>query len=293
MCNNARYMVKKLGVIGNGNIGAALGQVFADNGWRVEYFDTVPSKRTVNTLGELADKSDVIIIAAPSWANRQIAEDMMPEATGKLVTTVAKGVEAGFVTMDKVLADVSKGRFDYGVINGPMLATEISNGKPAAMTLATTGQQWTDGFGKNSQLRVEHCDDPYSIALCGVLKNIYAVALGVNDGLELGHNAKGAMAVTILEEFGRLLGDLGGDPKQALSLAGLGDLLATGWSDLSFNHRIGRLIAKDPSTEPRGEGITSLKEISAKIELANYPIVTALHQIVFEGAQAQTIRKLI
>ncbi|MEK7599856.1 MAG: hypothetical protein AAB462_02385 [Patescibacteria group bacterium] len=286
-------MSKRLGVVGNGNIGAALGQVFVDDGWRVEYFDTVESKRTVATLGELAQKSDVLIIAAPSWANRQIAEDMLPEAEGKLVTSVAKGVEAGFITMDKVLADVSKGRFDYGVIHGPMLASEITKGLPAAMTLATTGQQWTNGFGKNSQLRVEYCDDPYSIALCGVLKNIYAVALGVNDGLGLGHNAKGALAVNILEEFSQLLSDLGADPKQAYSLSGIGDLLATGWSDLSFNHRIGRLIAKDPSTEPRGEGITSLKEIGSKIKLSDYPIVYALHKIVFEGAQPQILRQLI
>ncbi|MEK7594565.1 MAG: NAD(P)-dependent oxidoreductase [Patescibacteria group bacterium] len=286
-------MSKKLGIVGNGNIGAALGQVFSDNGWRVEFFDVAVSKRTVESLGELAKKSDIIVIAAPSWVNREIAEGLMPEATGKLVVTLAKGVEPGFMTMDKVLADVSKGQFDYGVINGPMLASEITKGKPAAMILATKGKQWTDGFNKNSQLRVELCDDPYSIALCGVLKNIYAVALGVNDGLELGHNAKGALTISILEEFSRVLADMGGDPKLAMGLAGAGDLLATGWSDLSFNHRIGRLIAKDPSTEPKGEGVTSLKEISGKIDLNDYPIIKELYQIVFEGAQPQTLRKLI
>ncbi|MEK7059581.1 MAG: NAD(P)-dependent oxidoreductase [Patescibacteria group bacterium] len=287
-------MSNKLGVVGNGNIGSALGQVFADCGWRVEYFDAITSKRTVDSLSELADKSDVIIIAAPSWVNREVAEGLKPSAKGKLVLTVAKGVEAGFVTMDKVLEQVADGKFDHGVVYGPMLAAEIAKGKPAALLVATKGKQWTTGLSANSQLTIHYCEDPYSVALCGALKNIYAVALGINDGLELGHNSKGALAVAIIEEFGRLLQDLGGDPKQALGLAGIGDILATGWSDSSFNHRIGRLIVKDPAgSVPRGEGISSLSEVSSKLKLADYPVIQTLYSIVFEGTQPQALRKLV
>lgn len=282
--------MKRLGIVGNGRIGSALGNVFIANGWTINYFDTRQEVSTVKSLAELAETSDVIIIGAPSWTNRKIAQELKPHATDKLIVTVAKGVEPGFITMEEVLHEIADGHFDHGVIYGPMLASEIAEQKPAAIVLATTAHRWADKFSGTSQLRIVYNDDPHSIALCGVLKNIFAITLGINDGLQLGHNSKGALTVNIICEFQRLLADLGGDPEQALSLAGLGDLLATGWSDLSFNHRMGKMLVVDPkSTEPKGEGVGALKEIQARINLEHYPLLEATYRIVFESADPRLI----
>jgi glycerol-3-phosphate dehydrogenase (NAD(P)+) len=287
-------LAKRVGIVGNGRIGGALGNVLASNGWDVNYFDTRVEARTVKNLVELGEVSDVINIAAPSWTNRAIAEELKAHITGKLLVTVAKGVEPGFVTMEEVLQDVAQGHFDHGVIYGPMLAGEIAEKKPAAVLLATTAHKWAAEFSGTKGLNIVYNDDPYSIALCGVLKNIFAITLGISDGLKLGHNAKGALMVGIIGEFQRLLADLGGNPEEALSLAGLGDLLATGWSDLSFNHRIGKMIATDPkSTEPKGEGVTSLQEIKAKVELKHYSLLGATYDIIFESADPLLIAQTI
>jgi glycerol-3-phosphate dehydrogenase (NAD(P)+) len=287
-------LAKRLGIVGNGRIGGALGDVFATNGWSLNYFDTRADASTVKTLAVLGETSDVIIIAAPSWTNRKIAEELKPHIKDKLIVTVAKGVEPGFITMEEVFKDVAGGHFDHGVLHGPMLAAEIADQKPAAILIATASHRWADSFKGSSQLKIVYSDDPYCIALCGVLKNIFAISLGINDGLHLGHNSKGALCVSIMGEFQRLLADLGGDPEQALSLAGLGDLLATGWSDLSFNHRIGKMIAADPaSAEPKGEGVTALKEIKAKVDLKNYPVLESTYAIVFESASPKRIIQAI
>lgn len=283
-------MAKHLGIVGNGRIGAALGEALATDGWTVNYFDTRQEVSSVKSLAELASSSDVIIIAAPSWTNRAIAQELKPHAKGKLIVTVAKGVEPGFLTMEDVLSQVSQGQFDHGVLYGPMLASEIIVKKPATILLATASKKWAGNFTNTSHLKIIYNDDPVSIALCGVLKNIFAISLGVSDGLKLGYNAKGALAVSIMNEFQRLLADLGGDPEQALSLAGLGDLLATGWSDLSFNHRMGKMIAVNPkSQEPKGEGAVALKEIKSKVDLKDYPVLGATYAIVFESANPLSI----
>jgi glycerol-3-phosphate dehydrogenase (NAD(P)+) len=287
-------LAKRLGIVGNGRIGSALGTVLAANGWKVNYFDTRKEVSTVKNLAELGAGSDVIILAAPSWTNRKVAEELKPHISGKLLVTVAKGVEPGFLTMEEVLQEVAQGHFDHGVIYGPMLAGEIAEEKPAAVLLATAAHKWAADFQNTARLRIVYNDDPYSIALCGVLKNIFAITLGINDGLKLGYNAKGALAVNIIDEFQRLLADLGGNPEEALSLAGLGDLLATGWSDLSFNHRMGKMLATEPAaTEPKGEGVISLKEIKTKVELSNYPVLQATYRIVFDSADASIITQVV
>lgn len=283
-------MSGSVGIVGNGRIGSALGGVLDASGWQVNYFDARSEASTVASLAELGTKSDVIIIAAPSWTNRTIATELKPHISGKLIVTVAKGVEPGFITMEEVLREVAAGHFDHGVLYGPMLASEITEKKPSAILLATAAHSWADQFKDTSQLQLIYNDDPYSIALCGVLKNIFAISLGINDGLELGHNSKGALAVSIIDEFQRLLAELGGNPEMALSLAGLGDLLATGWSDLSFNHRVGTMIAKDPGTiEPKGEGVAALKEIKSRVDVTSYPVLAATYAIVFEAGEPLSI----
>lgn len=278
-------MIKNLGIVGNGRIGSALGDVFSVNGWKVNYFDNNEDACSVKSLGELGDVSDVIIIAAPSWVNREIAVKLRSHVSGKLVVTVAKGVEPKFINMAEVLKEVADGHFDHGVMYGPMLASEISEKKPAAVLFATSAHKWANSFKCSSRLQIVYNDDPYSTALCGVLKNIFAITLGINDGLKLGHNSKGALAVGIMDEFQRLLAELGGQPEQAFGLAGLGDLLATGWSDMSFNHRMGKMIAIDAkSNQPKGEGVAALKEIKTKVDLKNYPLLNTTYRVVFEDA---------
>lgn len=281
---------RKLGIVGHGHIGTALGNVFAKHGWDVQYYDIEPKLRTVDSLSQLAERSQIVMIAAPSRTNRAIATELAPKLKGKLLVSVAKGVEPGFITVDQVLAEVSDGAFDTGLLYGPMLAAEISNKQPASIMLATTSSKWAHTFDDIEQIKIVHTADVRSVALCGVLKNIYAIAFGVNDGLGLGINSKAALAVQIIDEFQRLLDTLGGDPHAALSLVGMGDLLATGWGQTSFNYNMGKSIAEQPaSTEPKGEGVLALEELPSKVDLSDYPVAQGLHGIIFEHTQAAPV----
>lgn len=277
---------KTIGIVGHGHIGSALGNVFKKHGWQIDYFDIVPELQTVHSLGELAQKCQIVIIAAPSRVNRKVAQQLAPKLEGKLLVSVAKGVEPGFVTVDQILAEVSQGKFDTGLLYGPMLAAEITDKKPASIMLATESERWAHTFDKIEQIKIVHTEDVRSVALCGVLKNIFAIAFGINDGLNLGVNSKAALAVEIIDEFQRLLEALGGNPRAALSLVGMGDLLATGWGQTSFNYNVGRELAQHPDTaEPKGEGVLALEELPSKVELENYKVAAGLYKIIFKQAR--------
>lgn len=79
------------------------------------------------------------------------------------------------------------------------------------------------------------------------MKNVYAIALGLADGLEEGsgfphHNLKAATFAQAVREMSELSKALGANPVTAYGLAGVGDLEVTGLSGRNkvYGLRIGR-----------------------------------------------------
>ena len=75
--------------------------------------------------------------------------------------------------------------------------------------------------------------------LGGALKNIYALAAGIADGLGLGTNTRAALITRGLAEMSRLGVKMGANPLTFMGLAGLGDLVLTCTGDLSRNRTVG------------------------------------------------------
>jgi glycerol-3-phosphate dehydrogenase (NAD(P)+) len=284
-----------IGIIGAGAIGSALGELAAAaNGREVRYWDTDRAKCTAASLAELVAASDVLLICVSTVYLESVAAEIgaaLPEGRRVLVLTVAKGVSTGLENAALILGRAAAGRFDFGVFYGPMLAAEVAAQGRLAAVAAVSDPSWfgcLDGaFGEAS--RVVYSDNPRSVALCGVLKNIYAVALGLASGLGWGYNDRGRLLVEIMAEFRDLLVVLGGDAADADGLAGLGDLIATGSSELSFNFRAGMTLAD--GEPPKGEGINSLNELDsvADLDLEDYIVINILSGIAFKGLEPSAL----
>ena len=95
------------------------------------------------------------------------------------------------------------------------------------------------------------------IELGGALKNIFALAAGVGDGLGFGDNAKAALVTRCLAELVRLGARLGGRPETFQGLSGIGDLMVTCFSRHSRNRKVGERLG-------RGE---TLEEITASMSM--------------------------
>jgi glycerol-3-phosphate dehydrogenase (NAD(P)+) len=148
-------------------------------------------------------------------------------------------------------------------------------------------------FG-NAGVALEASADMHGIALCAVLKNIYAIAFGVCEGMEFGLNVKGKLAVMVLQEMKRFLADNGANPVTAEGVAGLGDMLATGFSEESFNYRVGKSLAEGiAGSHIKSEGLVSLDELSRAVDLKKYPVIHLVNQIVFHYGAPTTLRDLV
>ena len=240
--------------------------------------------------------SDLIIFCIPSDSFRDVVvkskEFIKPNA---YLVSATKGVEPeGFKLMSQVLVEELNKELATGVLSGPNLANEISKGQLTGTVIASNYEKlnsdFTDIFSTDS-FRVYTSTDPFGVELGGALKNIYAIACGMADGLNAGENTVGMIMTRGLAEMSRFAVKLGSDPMTFLGLSGVGDLITTCASPLSRNHQIGKLIGRGSSVEEAkkitgqtAEGIKTLKVVweESRKQKVEMPIVEALYKIIFE-----------
>jgi glycerol-3-phosphate dehydrogenase (NAD(P)+) len=96
-------------------------------------------------------------------------------------------------------------------------------------------------------LRIYTSDDLAGAEYGASLKNIYAIAAGLCDGLKLGDNSKAALLTRALTEMLRVGSALGAKPETFYGLSGFGDLVATSHGAWSRNREFGEKIGAGKS----------------------------------------------
>jgi len=291
---------EKIGVIGAGELGKALGHVLEKTGVQVLYYDREDDRSTTASIADVVEACSLLLICVPSWANREVAKEIAKHAKPEnlpLVISFSKGVEKGFVTIDQVLENTLPKGTPYGLIYGPMLANELVAHLMGSGVLALSeegyGNTVRDMFAK-ARVFLEPSNDVRGTAVSGVLKNVYAIAFGMCDGLQLGANARGALSVMVLREMKRILNDLDANAATAEGLAGLGDLVAAGTADSSFNYRVGRSIAERIADEKvKSEGLTTLQELSHVVKLEEYPVANLLNKLIYHYGDPHEFQQLL
>lgn len=290
----------QIGIVGAGDLGKALGTALNRSSIQVIYYDIIPSLATTPSIDVLVRACEIIILCVPSWAVPVVGKDIRKVASPseeRMVVSCAKGVAPGFVTMDKILADNMPRNYHTGLMFGPMAASEIHQGKVADGILALTDNSYYAPLRSvfaPSSIFLEASGDLPGVAACGALKNIYALALGMSDGLKLGINAKSRLVVLIIQEMRKILEELGANPATADGTAGLGDLICSTINSDSFNYRIGKSLAEgivDPHV--KSEGIVALHELNKRVKLANFPIANILNQAAFHFAKPQRLTEVL
>jgi glycerol-3-phosphate dehydrogenase (NAD(P)+) len=136
------------------------------------------------------------------------------------------------------------------MLAGPSLANEFVNGVMTGLVAASENSEAIDCVGRalnNAYLFVKGSKDPIGVELGGILKNIYALGMGMFA--DAGMNFTGAYLTQSLLEMKTLGKALGAQPSTFDGLAGMGDLITTSLSEHSHNRTMGRLVAEGLSLE--------------------------------------------
>ena len=254
---------------------------------------------TVDLRLALAD-AEVILLACPTQALRETCARVRAALPAvprvKIVVSLAKGLELGtHLRPSEVIAAVLPDVL-VGALTGPTNALEVARGLPAAMVLAAARPSERvpelQAAISGATLRVYTSEDLAGVEFGGCLKNIYAIAAGLCDGLKIGDNAKAALLTRAITEMVRVGTALGARPETFYGLSGFGDLVATchgGWSrNRQFGQQLGegrtaaeliahrKTVVEGYLTTESFHGLCVERKIDA-------PILREMHAILFEG----------
>ncbi len=226
-----------------------------------------PNLRATEDLEEALRERGIVILAVPSHGVREVMgrarEHMAADAI--LVSTV-KGIETETGrTMDQVLAEVlapaHHPRLTF--LSGPSFAREVAQRKPTVVTVACRQEAFAVAVQTALAcpwFRIYSHTDVLGVELGGALKNVVAIAVGISDGLGLGHNARAATMTRGLAEITRLGVRMGANPLTFLGLSGMGDLVLTCTGDLSRNRQVGLELGRGRKLEEILGGMTQVAE---------------------------------
>ena len=202
----------------------------------------------LRNLSDCAD-ADLIVLATPSTALRNIAAQLAKiiGPTRAVLLSCTKGIEHGSgMRMTEILRETFPEN-KIAVLSGPNLATEVARDLPTATVIACDdgdcAARLQTALG-SPRFRIYTSLDVVSVELGGALKNVFAIAAGISDGLGLGDNAKAALVTRSLAELVRFGVAMGGTANAFYGLSGAGDLILTCYSERSRNHTVGQRLGR-------------------------------------------------
>ena len=254
-----------IGILGGGVWGSALARVLSQNTVKIYVRDENLVKsinehkinpklkyssfnENVSATSVLSDLKNLsyLFIALPSQIIREVLQDSSLHNKNHNVVICSKGIE---ISSSKFLTEVIKEVLPYktlSILSGPSFSNEVSQNLPTAVTLATNKKNTFNEISSlisNKNFRMYYSNDLIGTQLGGALKNIYAIAAGIAQGLNLGENAKSALISRSFVEMTRFAEKFKANKNTLFGLSGLGDLILTCGSNSSRNTQFGIKIS--------------------------------------------------
>ena len=211
-----------------------------------------PNKHLTKHLTATFDKkeiqsADVIFIALPSPVIVENLKNLKPYfSKSVLFVNLSKGLlDNGETIIDRVKAELNTE--NVVALKGPSFAVEVMEHADTLLTLGYSTKEQYEIINKiiiDTALHIDCTTDIRGVEVLSVLKNIYALVLGVVDAKYNSPNTRFMILTKAFSEVRVLLRALGGANDTLFLACGFGDLCLTSLNDLSRNRTLGLLIGK-------------------------------------------------
>ena len=249
-----------------------------------------------NNLDSVFEDIEVFIIAVPTSSIREVLTSIKGKISKDvIIVNLSKGIEVESLDrISEISSEILKDN-PFVALSGPSHAEEVGKDIPTTLVASSENLKVAQTIQHEFStpiFRIYTNPDLVGVEMGGALKNIIALAAGMNDGLAYGDNSKAALMTRGIYEMSKLGISLGANPHTFNGLSGIGDLIVTCTSMHSRNRRAGILIGEGKSMEEAcnevGQVVEGVKTVKSAYKLAKLkniemPITNALYKVLYEG----------
>ena len=325
-------MVKanKIGVIGGGSWATALVKVLLNNSSNINWWVRKPEVAehirqfghnpnyissvefdtqkiiVTNDVLDVIKNCDILFFVVPSAFLHEIIKDVPKEfLKNKTIVSAIKGIIPEF---HQIPANYFVDNFEVNVnhiaiVSGPCHAEEVAQEKLSYLTVASPTVGLAEKIAlllKCRYINVSTNNDLAGTEFSAILKNIYAIGVGICHGIGYGDNFTAVLISNAIQEVAHFLDSVYPKQRDVKSSAYLGDLLVTAYSQFSRNRTFGSMIGKGYSVKFAqiemgmiAEGYYACKSIQKIAEKTGVqmPIANAVYQCLYENKNPKIVFK--
>jgi len=266
----------KIGIIGAGELGRALGAMLQGTSNQVCYWDKdelqLANLASVS-LAELMEQSDYVFYCLPAPALREaLSFSAGYWRSGQVAVLFSKGLDPQTGKLAHELgAKMLPRNTNLILISGAMIAEELNSSHLGFALVASSKKQGLDQVKEifvGTKLWLESVESIDALAWAGVLKNIYALGLGDLVGRGGMKNEQGFYFARAFNEINFLIKKITGENNFILKSELLADFWATAGSQDSANYKFGLLLGQ--GANPRHFCEANSSALALKERLGDY-----------------------
>lgn len=250
-------------------------------------------------INRAVEMADILVFVIPSPYLKKSLSKLTVDISGKLVCSAIKGIvpEDNYIVGDYFHRKLKVPLNKLVILTGPTHAEEIAMEKLTYLTIASQDRSVAEKVSlllKNHYLKTVISDDIIGTEYAAVIKNIYAIAVGIADGLGFGDNFQAVLISNAAAEINRFIKAVYKNDRNFYTSPYLGDLLVTAYSRFSRNRMFGNMIGKGYSVrftrmemEMVAEGYYAsdcINEINSNLK-ADIPIADSVYRILYRKAE--------
>lgn len=325
------YNTGKIAIIGGGSWATAIAKIVVQHthhiGWYMRRDDRIEDFKRLghnpaylmsahfdvneiffsSDINKIVEAYDTLVFVTPSPYLKNHLKKLKTSLCDKFIVTAIKGIvpDENLVCSEYFHQVYDVPYENLACIGGPSHAEEVALERLSYLTVGCSDLQKAQAFTtmlSSGYIKTKTSSDVVGIEYSSVLKNVYAIAAGICNGLKYGDNFQAVLIANAVQEMNRFLTAVHPIERSIYDSVYLGDLLVTGYSNFSRNRTFGTMIGKGYSVksaqiemEMIAEGFFGTKCMKAinKHMHVNMPILDAVYNILYERINPQIEIKLL
>ncbi len=325
------YNVGKTAIIGGGSWATAIAKIVVGHthhiGWYMRRDDRIEDFKRLghnpaylrsahfnvdeilfsSDINKIVEEYDTLVFVTPSPYLKNHLSKLKTNIHDKFIVTAIKGIvpDENLVCSEYFHQVYDVPLENLACIGGPSHAEEVALERLSYLTVGCKDVSKAEAFSDvlaSEFIKTKTSSDVIGIEYASVLKNVYAIAVGICNGLKYGDNFLAVLVSNAVQEMNRFLTAVHPIQRSIYDSVYLGDLLVTSYSIFSRNRTFGTMIGKGYSVKTaRIEmqmiaegyfGTKCIKELNRQMHV-NMPILDAVYNILYEQTNPQTEIKLL